>query len=349
MKSKLLVTVLAAVVVVAGVEAQDSPLFVEALPDRVQARLQVKTRAAANAAQSHEFAVQYFMFFSKRWPDPVTKPITVAFLGGDRPLRDRVAGTAAEWSKYGALKFDFVDPSTGTYREWTRSDTAFKADIRVAFDGVDGPGYWSLVGTDGSDGTVIAPNEASLGLQGFDSKLPLDWQATVFHEFGHALGLMHEHQMPVGGCDQDFKWEDDSGYVPTQDAYGQYIKDSMGHRPGIYTLLAGYPNYWPKDKVDRNMRQLASDSDNYDFSSLDKNSIMKYYLDERLFRDGKSSHCYSDENLAISAEDQVGIAKWYPKSDSKEFKNIQQQQSTLLNALSKTERARSVQSIQSIK
>lgn len=153
-----------------------------------------------------------------------------------------------------------------------RTDNAFAANIRLAFDGIDGPGYWSLIGTDSFDSTIIAPNEASLELQGFDSGLPSDWQGTVRHEFGHALGLMHEHEMPVGGCDQDFKWEDDPGYKPTQDSYGQYINDLRGRKPGIYTMLAGAPNFWSKEKVDANMRQLASDSRNYDFGPFDKTS-----------------------------------------------------------------------------
>jgi len=155
--------------------------------------------------------------------------------------------------------------------------------------------------------------------------------------------------MPVGGCDQDFKWEDDPGYVPTQDIYGQYVNDSSGRKPGIYTMLAGAPNFWSKSKVDFNMRQLAIDSQNYDFGDFDRLSIMKYYFDARLFRDGKNSHCYSDENLVISQLDKQGIAKWYPVTNSAALKTIIQQQGMLLNAIGSTVKMQSVESIQPLK
>jgi hypothetical protein len=74
---------------------------------------------------------------------------------------------------------------------------------------------------------------------GFAVSLPQDWAATVLHEFGHALGLQHEHQHPVGGCDLDFRWEDDPGYTPTFDGFGQFITDSNGKPPSVYTVLGG--------------------------------------------------------------------------------------------------------------
>jgi hypothetical protein len=320
------------------------PIYVEAIPDQVQARLEVRARAAANAEhKGGAFGVQYFMFYGKRWPEASSKPITVAFNGGTEELDSKIAHVASEWSNYGNVKFDFTDPATGHYRQWSRTDTAFKADIRIAFDGVDGPGYWSLVGTDSSDATLIAPNQASLELQGFASQLPPDWAGTVRHEFGHALGLMHEHQMPVGGCDQDFKWEDDPGYTPTQDINGQYVNDTKGRHPGIYTLLAGYPNYWPADKVKSNMRQLTIDYHNYDYGAFDPMSIMKYYFDPSYFVSGTAAHCYSDKNNEISPVDQSGIHKWYPSADSNDLQQIFKEQSSFMQSLKTLENLRNIE------
>jgi hypothetical protein len=323
---------------------------IEGLPDRIVARMQVQTRAAANAARaSGGYGFQYFMFISKRWPDPATKAITVAFLGGDDNLRQQIATAAADWSAGSNVRFSFTEPATGRFREWTRQDQTYSADVRVAFDGLDGGGYWSLVGVDSSDPTLVSPQEASLELQGFASRLPSDWQATVRHEFGHALGLMHEHQLPVGGCDQDFKWDDDPGYVPSQNIYGQYVNDTQGRSPGIYTLLAGAPNYWTKEKVDTNMRQLAVDSQNYDYGAFDAHSIMKYYFDPRLFRTGAAAHCYSIENMTISDQDKIGIAKWYPPTASPALSILQQRQADLNKAMSEASKMQAVRSIQAIK
>jgi hypothetical protein len=49
----------------------------------------------------------------------------------------------------------------------------------------------------------------------------------VLHEFGHALGLIHEHQNPVGGI----QW----------------------NKPAVYADLGGPPNFWGKATVDNNM------------------------------------------------------------------------------------------------
>ena len=146
---------------------------------------------------------------------------------------------------------------------------------------------------------------------GFAQHLPVDWAATVLHEFGHALGFHHEHQHPAGGCDLDFRWEDDLGYKPTKDAYGQYIEDQLGRRPGIYTVLGGPPNNWPKAKVDFNLRQLTN-SHAYTVGPFDSRSIMKYYFGAWMFRLGEASHCFSLRNTTLSEQDRIGIANAYP-------------------------------------
>ena len=60
---------------------------------------------------------------------------------------------------------------------------------------------------------------------------------TARHEFLHALAFQHEHQSPMGGCDSQFRWDNDAGYAFSQDDNGQFISDPNGKRPGIYTYL----------------------------------------------------------------------------------------------------------------
>ena len=73
-----------------------------------------------------------------------------------------------------------------------------------------------------------------MNFSGFDIAPPPDseFARIVIHEFGHALGLEHEHQSPFSSCENEFKWD------------------------VIYATLASPPNNWPKERVDFNMRAL---------------------------------------------------------------------------------------------
>ena len=293
----------------------------EAYPSALLASIEHHNRMIDDRLESdHGMSSEFVMTNAAQWPQHAT--VTVAFLDGDKELHKAVADTAMEWCKYCNIKLDFgLNSATGEFRRWTINDQTRTADIRISFDRI---GYYSLVGTDSrnpqignpADPDGGRPNQRSMNFEGFTDGRPDDFAGVVLHEFGHALGLQHEHQHPTQGCESEFRWADDHGYVPTRDQHGQFIKDSHGRRPGIYTVLGGPPNKWPKSVVDFNLRQLT-DAHAYTFSSFDRDSIMKYFFEDWMFNGGTSSHCFSaGENVKLSPTDKLGIWNTYPTSST---------------------------------
>ena len=305
--------------------------IMEALPNRFQARIELRDRSLRTAVSDHAggLSPRFVLNLTKKWKPGQT--ITVAFKSGNPTLHTKIADVVSEWTQYANLSFDFGKTGAGSYRTWSPTDTTYAADIRVSFDQ---SGYYSLVGTDSINDAVSRPGEESLNLEGFDQTLPNDWKAVAQHEFGHAIGFEHEHQSPVGSC--DFRFDDDPGYVQTTDSFGQFIPDSKGRRPGLYTLLGGPPNNWPQAVVDFNLKQLP-ESHAYEAGPFDKDSIMKYFFESWMFVSGKDSSCYtSSENLVISAEDKKGAAKVYP-AETNEIATMTARRAAVFQQLAKAE------------
>jgi hypothetical protein len=294
--------------------SETAELILDALPDHVEATMQVRDswlKRLPRSSQGLEFVVSDL----QRW-QPGTS-VRIAFLSGPSPLHRDIAQAVSEITEHCNLKLDFgFDNNSGAFRAWRESDTQYSADIRVSFDQ---SGFFSLVGTDSINGCIGAPEQKvggrpcqrSLNLGGFVVQRPSNWQGVVRHEFLHALAFQHAHQNARGPCEAEFRWEDDDGYEPTTDARGAYGKDAAGRSPGIYTYLAGPPNYWSRTKVDHNLRRIEGAE--VTLGAFDRSSIMLYRFPDHFYKKTPSDCAPLSDGISLSEGDKRGLRLLYPQ------------------------------------
>lgn len=215
---------------------------------------------------------------ASKWP--VGRTLTVCFYGGSAKLRVDIMSAAMKWiSETDAnLKMDFgSDPALRDCRA-TPGPTGRFEDIRIGFRE---KGLWSYIGVDSH--AVSGP---SMNFENWDNSQPYQAVLTwiVLHEFGHALGLHHEHQSPGAPCDAEFNT------AKIKEAYG-----------------------WGDIEIQTNINALKKNSSSYSYGAYDPKSIMMYSLREDFFvRPG--SPCKVPQNASLSDEDKRGIGRAYPKA-----------------------------------
>lgn len=260
----------------AGAVAEEQyPWFPEAYPPHLSARLVQQDEVLQ--VRSLSSAERWFIDKAKRWD--VDSPIKVCFFGGNKPLRVKVAAIANQWSTIAGtlVPLDFGDPA---------SPRICKANefnhIRVGYRYI---GYWSLVGLDSIE--QAPQGEQSMNLGRYDSTPPPEptFTRVILHEFGHAIGFHHEHQNPVGPCQNDFNWD------------------------VIRTYLKGSPNFWSDETIDFNMKSGAAEAAPGPF---DVKSIMLYSFPKAFYKQGASADCFTADNVSLSDGDRSGLAALYP-------------------------------------
>jgi hypothetical protein len=185
--------------------------------------------------------------------------LRVRFTGGTPNEQATAREQAGWWGAVANLKFDFNDASN--------------AEIRIAFDQDDGA--WSYVGTDCRG---IPLNQPTMNLGFLDG-------GTAAHEFGHAIGLAHEHQNPRGGI----QWNEQV----------------------VIEELAKSPNFWDEATARHNVLNKYS-VDQINGTDFDPDSIMLYFFPASWTRNGIATKA----NEVLSALDKQFIAgaKMYPKT-----------------------------------
>jgi len=210
---------------------------------------------------------------SKKWIPG--QQIRVKFLEGNEYVKSKVRQYAEIWEEYANLDFVFVTSGT--------------ADIRITF--TTDKGSWSYLGKDSAIQSMVKTasgpqfvrdnSGASMNFGWFNNNTPdEEFRRTTLHEFGHALGLRHEHQ----NTNQNIQWNEEAVYA--------------------YFAKQG----WSREKTFSQVLKRYGSDNEISNGVYDPFSIMHYYYPPELIKGGTKIR----QNSELSVGDQKIIAEMYP-------------------------------------
>ncbi len=204
------------------------------------------------------------MLTAKYWGPKGLADVGVQFLEQTaQATKTKILAFANKWGQYGNIR----------YRETTQT-----GDVRLT---LAGGGYASYVGT---DNRAIPSTQPTMWLQGFTaSTSDAEYDRVVTHEFGHQVGLIHEHKRP-----------DLVKKLDPQKAI-KYYRQTQG---------------WTQQQV---IQQVLSPENEAELTStpVEDTSVMCYTVPGTVTYDGKSIPGGSK----ITASDGAFVARQYPKPD----------------------------------
>jgi serralysin len=201
---------------------------------------------------------------SKKWSTGAV--LKCRFLDGSSKMRKGVEAIAHQWEQHAKIKFKFV--SSGT------------AEIRISF--FADAGSWSAVGRDATNMMYFPLHQPTMNYGWLrDSTPAAEYSRVVLHEFGHALGCIHEHQQPKF--------------------------DRVWNKQAVLQYFQGPPNFWSPADIEHNVLAKYSPK-GITATQFDPKSIMLYAFDGALFSDGKGP---TNNNTKLSAYDVKLIKSMY--------------------------------------
>ncbi|EFQ63492.1 hypothetical protein PFWH6_3173 [Pseudomonas fluorescens WH6] len=222
------------------------------LPDNTSTNNELESTAASNRTK------RGIADNATLWPQG--KPLTIGFMDTEDFVKKFIKKHIKTFAPLVNLKFKFVD--------------AADADIRISTK-KDIEGDWSSLGT---DALKVPKHKPTMHLNIHTSEDIL--AMNILHEFGHALGLEHEHQHP----DRTVDFNTPKVYTRYKEAFGL-----------------------DKKTIFRNILQ-KHDHDKTIYSAYDPKSIMHYNLSSEILWNQETT----GYNATLSKEDKAFLKSLYP-------------------------------------
>lgn len=203
--------------------------------------------------------------------------ITVRFLNGTDFQKDKVRQYAKTWNEASATGFNNTHKIKIVFYPYEGSSSGNITDLRIIFRQGGSSSYI------GSDAKRIPQNQPTMFFGWINPGEPEESiRQVVLHEFGHALGLIHEHQSPSAGV---IPWDKEKVY-------------------DYYYRTQNPP--WDRTTVDANIffRYSASETN---YTSYDSTSIMHYAIPASITTGGYSTPW----NSVLSPTDKAFIKTLY--------------------------------------
>ncbi|KAL8886569.1 MAG: hypothetical protein Q9215_005748 [Flavoplaca cf. flavocitrina] len=215
------------------------------------------------------------MLMGKFWAPG--RQLRVSFLSGNDWQKDQVKKFAPLWCQHANLSMKFIPNG--------------ECDILIDFNPT--LGSWSYLGTDCGYFAQQRKPTMNLGWINKDKKEDSIRQV-ILHEFGHALGAVHEHESPFA----KIPW----------------------NKEAVYKSLGGPPNNWDRKRVDSNMFTKHG-LDKVKATQFDDRSIMLYHYPAEWTTNGKGT----PYNTSLSEKDKSYIRFTYPpkKKDAMQFSTME--------------------------
>ncbi|CAK5270010.1 unnamed protein product [Mycena citricolor] len=191
--------------------------------------------------------------------------ITYSYLNGTPAQQAKVDAAILEWFPYANITFQ----------------RALAGILRISFNGQQGS--WSYVGLEALEVPKNQPT-LNLGWVSDSAQATQEERGLILHEFGHVLGLMHEHQSPAHG----------GAVTLDANAVHAHFASSLG---------------WSADTTKKQVVDHYSTTSVSNFPAVDPSSIMAYFLPPAL----NEQRVQIPANVSLSESDKAYMVLAYPR------------------------------------